>query len=101
MTTIEEKIVNSYLEQLAEYKANIIEIRNALTNGEISVDSLKEAFINKIVDLYLPSDLAIIAEKLKEKLLHGKGEHFKKIMFPEINEELFLSLPGTVIYIPH
>ena len=100
MPTIEENLVNSYL----AFKANIIDIRKALDNGNISVDSLRETFVNKIIDLYVTSDFNelkdIVAENLREKLLYGKGVHLQwEKLFPQIEEKLLQRLRGTVIYI--
>ena len=111
MTTAEEKLVNTYLAQQKEYNANSVEIRNALKSGVISVDSLKEAFVNKIIEIEVPSDLGVtISNKLKGLILYGKGSHLTNPeilqLFPENIEKEKLNLlknqfKSTVIYITH
>jgi len=101
MTKEEEKLVNSYLAQQTAYYANSIEIRNALKSGVITVDSLKEVFVNRIIEIEVPSDLgATISNKLKGIVLYGKGLR----LTPENIEKEKLNLPNdqfrsTVIYI--
>jgi vacuolar-type H+-ATPase subunit B/Vma2 len=109
MTTVEEQLVNSYLDQQTEYDAKCIEIRNALKNGEISVDSLKEAFVNRIIEIEVPSDWkATMSNKLKGRILNGKGSHLNnwEELFPKNDRKeelnvLIKKFRSTVIYITH
>jgi hypothetical protein len=107
MTTLEEKLVLSYLYQQSEFNTISIEIRDAIHNGDISVDSLKIAFVNRIIEIEVPSDLkATISNKLKGRILYGKGTHFKnwEELLPENFgkeklEPLKIQFKSTVIYI--
>ena len=62
----EEELVLSYFEISKSLESKIAEIKNALNEGTVTKDSLKECFLGKIVDKNFPEIQSLLRRDLGE-----------------------------------